>query len=236
MKNLEFHLQKTIVIVFVILFCKAGYSQFPQIFFGSQGFTVITDVHISSSPLTNYYNSETNTNFYTSYQHLQINFFHFHLGGRMNVLHLGESSSFSLRTKPSLGGGVAYQIFDGGTWYSLGASLPLIFEFNYGRGAQYNSPNNRGFFIGAGAEYSVYPLVGYAISETSLSAKEFRKNWISMLFTVGYRHINEKNVTKEINFSFGIGKDAKEFITFGGDLEKEKQPFSVKVSFSRIFM
>lgn len=78
------------------------------------------------------------------------------------------------------------------------------------------------------------PFFGYSVSSVDIPLEDYKKSWFSMVGEVGYRYLNDKNNIKEINFSFGIGQDAKEFITFEGDLEKEKRPVSCRLSFLRI--
>lgn len=227
-------MKKLILGICLCILSNFVYSQISRIFYSSYGFSVLTDMHISSSPIVaKHFEGK---DFYTSYQHFQFNLASFYVGGRMNIANITDNATLSLHTKPTVGFGLAYEIFDGGNWYSSGVSIPVLLEYNYGIASRYKTLKYSGFFVGGGVEYFMYPLVGFSLSDTDVRMNEYQKKWISLVFSGGFRYMNDKNITKEINFSVGIGQDAKEFITFEDNLEKEKRPFSVKISFSRIFI
>lgn len=190
--------------------------------------SILTDVHISGTSI------QITGGDSTSYQHMQLNYVSGHMAARMNVLHISENSSISLHIKPKIGVGVSYEVFDGGSWYNVGGSFPLFIECNFGLASRSKSLKNNGFVFGGGIEYFIWPLFAYPLTEVPITLEEYKKSWVTYVFESGFRYLNEKNIAKEINFTVGIGEDAKDFITFEGNLEKEKRPISFRLSFSRL--
>ena|SRR5690554_3334580 len=226
-------MKKIILLFFVIIYTYSGYSQISKIFYTSYGMSLLSDFHISSSPLTTLVGGDDEV-YYTSYQHMQFNFVSFQLAQRVNVLPLTEDMTVSIHLKPTIAYGVAYQVFDGGTWYNFECDVPVFLEYNYGLVSRYSSTKDFGIVVGVGVAYTMSPFFGYSVSSVDIPLEDYKNSWFSMVGEVGYRYLNDKNNIKEINFSFGIGQDAKEFITFEGDLEKEKRPVSYRLSFLRI--
>jgi hypothetical protein len=204
-------------------------AQISHLFFVSGGVSIATDVIITDSKF------QDMNGYSLNYQHLQWNYTTLMLDGRMNLFTIGNSSSVSISTIPSVGFGMAYEIYDGGTWYSLGAGVPAFLEYNFGNASQYNALQNFGFVVGLGYEYHIYPLIAYPVSETHLNVSEFRKIWSQPVFELGLRYYNKKNRAKEVNFKLGYGDKGKDFIIFGGNTENAKQTMSFRVAFVRFF-
>lgn len=217
-----------LVILLFISFVNV-YSQISRIFFLSGGLSIATDVLVTDSKF------EEMNGYSLNYQHLQLNYTTLLLNGRMNVLHFGNAASISISTVPSIGFGMAYEIYDGGTWYSLGASVPAFFECNFGNASQYDALQDIGVVVGVGYEYNMYPIIAYPVSETQLQMSDYRKIWSQPVVELGLRYYNKKNRVKEVNFKLGYGDKGKDFIIFGGNTETAKQSMSFRLSFIRFF-
>jgi len=222
-------MRRLIYVILIQLGFVSLHAQNSQLFFISGGLSIATDVLITESKL------EEMNGYSMNYQHLQLNYTTLMLNGRMNIISIGESASLSVSTIPSVGFGMAYEIFDGGSWYSLGASVPAFVEFNFGNASQYNAVQDFGVVVGVGYEYNVYPLLAYPVSETQIEAHEYRKIWSQPVFECGLRYYNKKNRVKEVNFKLGYGDKGKDFIIFGGNTELSKQVLSFRISFIRFF-
>ena len=133
------NMRKKLLIIILFLYSNFLFAQISQIFFASYGMSILTDAHISGSSI------HINGVDSTSYQHMQFNYFSVHFAGRMNLLHISENISLSLHVKPKVGFGVSYEVFDGGSWYNVGASVPLFFECNYGLASRSKSLKNNGY-------------------------------------------------------------------------------------------
>lgn len=222
-------MRRIIFFILVFLSFENVNAQNSQLFFVSGGLSIATDVIVTPNKF------EDMNGYSLNYQHLQLNYTTLLGNGRMNIVPLGSSSSISIAAVPSIGFGMAYEVFDGGSWYSLGASIPAFIEFNYGNASQYNATQDFGFVLGVGYEYNIYPLIAYPVSETHLEVQEFQKQWKQPVFELGLRYYNKKNRAKEINFKLGYGDKGKDFIIFGGNTETSKQAMSFRVSFIRFF-
>ena len=221
-------MRKILIVIFLIVFQISAQSQISKMFFVSGGMSILTDVLTTSSSLDN------KGAYSLSYQHLQVNLVSLNVLGRMNIANLGENATISLSTAPTVGVGMAYALFDSGTWYSFGSSIPGFIEINFGAASRYACKKDLGFVLGAGYEYNIYPIWAYRISDTQLAVNEFKKDWSQMVFEAGIRYYNKKNRVNEINFKLGYGEKGKEFINFEGNTEKEKQTMSFRLSFLRI--
>ncbi|MFO7868230.1 MAG: hypothetical protein R6U95_02905 [Bacteroidales bacterium] len=226
-------MKKIIIFILLSIFCMQSHAQISNWFFSSVGMSLVTDFHISSSDLQTK-TPEYGEEYVTSYQHMQFNFVSFHFGQRVNLIPISSDMSVSLQVKPKIAYGVAYEVFDGGSWYNFEFQAPIFLEYNYGIVSQYGSKKNVGFVVGAGVAYTMSPMYGYSVSADNVTLEEYKKSWLTVVGELGFRYINKKNIVKEIFFTYGMGKDAKEFINFDGELQKEKQPFSCQLSFSRI--
>jgi len=223
-------MRKILFLVLFIAFCSSANAQISKMFFGTIGMSILSDINVSSSTLI----TDETTNFSTTYQHLQWNYVSFHVGGRMNIANLSDNAGLSIRTIPTIGIGVAYSVFDGGSWYSTDLTIPLFLELNLGLTSRYSAPGIRGMVVGVGIEQHMAPLYAYAISETNIEYTDYQKSWATPVCEVGYRYMNDKNIVKEINLKAGLGQEGKDFVNFDSDYKKEKRPISVRLSFSRI--
>lgn len=201
------------------------FAQNTQFFYASRGLSLASEVIITAGKVVPVSSFEDN------YQQFHINMVAFHTPLRVNIIPISESAVLSFSLHPTIGAGVSYAFFETGSWYSLGGSLPVYLDFNYGLASRYFAPQSYGIACGVGYEYSAYPLVCLPISYNDIPPKDMRKTWTQLSSYIAFRFYNSTKRVKEINFRVGIGDKGKEFITFGNYLQKEKLTCSFKLSY-----
>ena len=221
-------MRKFLFFIAFLLFGIIVNAQISKMFFVSGGISLLSDVVITPGKI------DSKPGYDMDYQHIQLNYTTLLMSGRMNVVNLGESSTISLNVVPAISIGMAYKVFDGGSWYSFGANVPAFVEYNFGTASRYQAKNDYGFVLGAGYEYNIYPIVAYPVSQTEITTSEYQKIWKQPVFEFGFRHYNKKNRVKEVNFKVGYGDKGKEFTNFDGNTKNEKQAMSFRLSFLRI--
>ena len=132
-----------------------------------------------------------------------VNLFGFHYGLRKNVVEMSANQSFSVGLYPALkaswyiGSGSSN---DGGDRGFGEFNVPILFEYNYGNVAGWDSDLDKGFVAGVGID------VRYSgIFMTNDAKDSYRNLYVTSMFKIGYRYWGRSNNAKEINLKVGYG-------------------------------
>ncbi len=146
---------------------------------------------------------------------------------RANIYRIDNDRSLSLNMPISLGLS-SIKCVDGSRGF-LSLSAPLMLEYNVGTASNFSTLEWKGWMIGAGAEFNVFPLVSnekYLEVPTNGVATYYKPShwWIQPTTEIAYRWINTNQDTREINLKFGCGlpKNVNGTSTF---------PFTAKITY-----
>jgi len=193
----------------------------------SFGISVYSD-YISGNPIkVPVYDSahEFNAGIYQISQVQTFNLATFSYAIRYNIYSFNINNSLSLSVPIALG--LNSVKFSDGSRGFLSLSVPCMLQYNAGAASNFSTPKWKGWMLGAGAEFNVFPLVAkdeYAYIDQAQTVKSYIPNhqWIQPAIEIAYRWINIDQNTREINFKFGYGVSQK---------EKSIDTFSAKLTY-----
>lgn len=139
------------------------------------------------------------------------------IGGkiRYNLIQFNSRMSLSLSMSPSFG--VGFTVVDEPDIYQIipfancSYNIPFLLEFNYGKGATYNTFDEYGIFIIAGIENTGL-VFKKNLSEGEMMdgrgffyTPDYITHWTEAVIGLGVRYRNHKNIEREIFLKYGIG-------------------------------
>lgn len=140
------------------------------------------------------------------YQTMQLLSFSYSV--RANIYRIDDDRSLSLNLPLCLGLS-SVKCVDGSRGF-LSLSVPLMLEYNVGTASNFSTLQWKGWMVGAGAEFNVFPLVSnekYIDVPANEVATVYKPShwWIQPATEIAYRWINTDQNTREINLKFGCG-------------------------------
>jgi hypothetical protein len=150
---------------------------------------------------------------------------------RYNIVRFNDDHSLSLNMPVALG--LNSLLCDDGSRGFLSLSAPLMLEFNSGAASNFSTLKWKGWMVGIGAEFNVFPLISseqYSYRDASLSQQTLKAGheWIQPAAEVAYRWINTDQDAREINLKIGYGLPDK---VTEVDRISRFQPFSAKLTY-----
>jgi len=209
-----------------------SFSDDPRWYF-SFGISAYSD-YISGKPTrVPVYDSihEFKSDYFEPHQYSNINLFTFTYSIRYNIYRINDDHSLSLNMPIALG--LNSILCDDGSRGFLSLSVPLMLEFNSGAASNFSTLKWKGWMVGVGAEFNVFPLVSkeqYSYQDASLNVQTLKADhqWIQPAAEVAYRWINTDQNTREINLKVGYGNSEK---VTEVDKVSTFQPFSAKLTY-----
>jgi hypothetical protein len=172
-----------------------------------------------------------NQSFYKGHQYQAMNLVTFTYLFRYNIYRINNDRSISLSIPMSLGLN-SLKCDDGSSAY-LSLTIPLFLQYNYGAASNFSTLKWKGWMIGAGAEFVMFPLVTneeYVYINEQKNSIKFAPNnkWIQPAVECSYRWINTDQEARELNLKMGYGFQQK-----WNDLSGSHtiSPFSVKLTY-----
>ncbi|MFT6716322.1 MAG: hypothetical protein ACJA0Q_000958 [Saprospiraceae bacterium] len=159
-----------------------------------------------------YYNNSSN---YMS----GMNLLGFHYGMRKNLVEMSVNNTISLGVYPAIKlslvsmNSESVDLVGGEGGFAFGeVNMPVLFEYNHGNVAGWDSDKDKGFVIGAGLDLRYTGLLwmeGYG--------KDFRNAYVTSLFKFGYRYWSENNNARELSFKVGLGFETDNYASAADD-------------------
>lgn len=169
--------------------------------------------------------------YYKAHHYQTFNLFTFTYAIRYNLFRINDDHSLSLDMPVALG--LNSVLCDDGTRGFLSLSVPLMLEFNAGAASNFSTLKWKGWMIGVGAEFNMFPLISkekYSYSDAALNIHTVTADhkWVQPAIEVAYRWINTDQNTREINLKAGYGAPVK---VAEVDKNSTYQPFSIKLTY-----
>ncbi|MFT6716323.1 MAG: hypothetical protein ACJA0Q_000959 [Saprospiraceae bacterium] len=132
-----------------------------------------------------------------------LNLFGFHYGMRKNLVEMSNNKTFSLGIYPAIKASLfvlrSELLEDDG--FAFGEfNVPVLFEWNYGNVAGWDSDKNKGFVFGAGLDFRYSGLL-FMEGERS----DFKTAYVTSLFKLGYRYWSAEDHAREFSLKIGTG-------------------------------
>ena len=187
----------------------SSYSDDPRWYF-SFGISAYSDYMSGKPTQVPVYDSahEYTSGYFAPHQYSNFNLFTFTYSIRYNIYRINDDHSISLNIPIALG--LNSVLCDDGSRGYLSLSVPLMLEFNSGAASNFSTLKWKGWMVGAGAEFNIFPLISkeqytYRDASSNLQTAKADHKWIQPAVEVAYRWINTDQNTREVNLKVGYG-------------------------------
>ncbi|NOX48173.1 MAG: hypothetical protein GXO89_14465 [Chlorobi bacterium] len=250
-------MKKTILSLFVVLALQTLNAQsFQDKFFMSAGWSLLYYTtpsnlypvlkQVGSDPVKYVPNGYNNEHHFNGYGVGYI------IGFRYNLVELDDEMSISAEVPVTLGISFATEVLNSDI--SVGPSsgfgnvnIPLVFQFNYGNGATYNSSGDMGFVAGFGLEFNFNPIIAindysegeildvgnFSIEPEYYKYEKIKKSFFQPVVQLGLRYWNKNNKLKEVSLKYGFG-GSTEWTTGAGNSIESHSPMNLQLTFTSI--